>query len=160
MKSHSTWFLCPLILLPLAGAAAFLLCPKIYTGDFAEITIESITPTRPGDIVIRYRGRMSVGSRLEEVVRRHDREYRTARGRTNGRLRGRPAAVEPQTLPIYSICNERGLPGQSAETLARLQVQAGRSYRIRPGRPLTIYRYAASDGVLTERYLEVLPRGE
>ena len=144
--ARSAWFLWPLIALPLGGAAVLFLYPKLLTGDFAEITIESITSPAPGEAEIRYRGRISHGTGLT--------------GSLCTELPGiarRPRRLEGASLTIYTLRNERGDLGTPAEVLGRLSVQPGKSYRIRPDRPLALFRYVAFDGAQAEMTLSVWP---
>ncbi len=154
MKSRSTWFLWPLILLPLAGATLLYFCyPKLLTGDYAEITVESVTSTRPGEVEIRYRGRISRGTWFDGGP-----VGRWGCDPTSPEF-GRPLRIEevdgPVVLKIYTIRNDQGSLGTPGEVFQRISVQPGKTYRIRPDRPLTLFRYIAYDGVDVEKSLRV-----
>lgn len=154
MKSKSIWFLWPLFLIPLAGGAIFLLFPKVFTGDFAEITIDSVKSPAPGEVEIRYRGRISSGTWIDAGI--SYREYTPP-----SRFPARPQRLEgngtDQAMNFYTIRNDQGELATPEEVLRRMRVQAGRTYRIRPDRPLTLFRYMSFDGEVVERALHVGP---
>lgn len=153
MKSRSIWFLWPLILLPLAGTIFLFLCPKILTGDYAEITIDSIGSPEPGMVEILYHGQISHGTHFSGSTP----GAVSTEGSTFAGVARRPWRLEECKMTIYTIRNEAGKLATPQEALGRLSVQIGKTYRIRPGRPLALLRYIASDGDLAEMSLAVWP---
>ena len=143
------WFLWVLIPLPLAGAVALYFYPKVLTGDYAEITIDSIASPGPGEVELRFHGRLSQMTYFSGGA--------WERGEEGPGFAGRPRRLEDHVMKVYTIRNDRGDLASSAEALGRLRVQAGRSYRIRPNRPLTIFKYDTFDGDVAELTFTVLP---
>jgi hypothetical protein len=157
--SRSTWFLWLLVLLGVVASAAFLFLPKLVTGDFAEITIDAVTPTGPGEVEIRYRGRISTGTWLSTARPwdsfRSGFEAKPGLSSCLGRARPLAANGGASCLMIYSIRDDQGRLAGPDDARDRISLKPGQSYLVRPSRPACIYRYTTSEGESTELSFKV-----
>lgn len=143
------------------GAGALLLLgylgfPKIFTGDYADIKIESIAATSDGKVTLRIAETISCGTPVFVQIFK-DRKYAGgSRGEGRGTFPRRPSHEE--SAVTFDLNPERTpVAGRFEDSILfkRLLVRAGEFHPLRADQMLTLFDFRAADGARYSGFIRV-----
>jgi len=139
-----------LLLLPVALWLVLLTCyPKLATGDFCNVHIETLKVHDNGQIDIAYATRTSGGTGHEEVSE----PYSSG----SGGFGGGPWPHCGHASSSHAIQAD-GVTPAAKEVRKALLVQEGKTYRVTLGKPLYFYDFKDKKGVRHCRFIKVTPQ--
>lgn len=157
-KAQEPVVIAVLLGLMLAALLALLACPKILTGDFYEITFDSIVVHPDAKVDLHYRERFSHGTEMLEESTTNGR-MNSSRGVSHNGFPGRPGTGEGgHSFWLASTAEKKRGGTDSPEIRKRLMLEVGKIYRLQDREKFVYFRSRDLDGSVREAYLEVNPR--
>jgi hypothetical protein len=147
-----------LVTILLLGGGTVVLFPKLVTGDYARITVDYIQINAEGEAGLAYPGTQSSGTWVTERFLVDGQGEPPLSGRDSGGFPPWPESC-PGTL-TFTLFDVRDRAAgkrvpERAELAERMTVTVGETYVVRPGRPLTVFRFTDSHGRVHEGQIEV-----
>jgi hypothetical protein len=140
----------------LVASVIWLICPKLITGDYADVTITSLTYGANGQVNLNLSTVSSRGTTVQSAFWRND-KYLGGGNSSGDGFFGRPTQgsdsmafdLDPEHIPLTGRFED-------SRFYARLLVHEGDHDRIYPHHRLYFYDFKAANGDHLYAYIEVL----
>lgn len=129
--------------------------PKLFTGDFSDVTIGDITADSNGRITMVVKDFTSCGTKVSVQIFK-DRKYLANSSHAGGTFPRRPSHGESAIK--FDLNPERAsFTGRFEDSplFKRLQVHAGDHRRLGPGQVLTLFDFHTADGARYSAFVRV-----
>ncbi|HWC60289.1 MAG TPA: hypothetical protein VHC44_11395 [Verrucomicrobiae bacterium] len=134
----------------------FILFPKAFTGDYADITIENVTSTPGGKVTIRFASVASYGTPVSVQLFKERKYVSGTRDESRGSLLRRPVGRE--RVVSFNLDPEGTATSEHFEDsplFKRLLVKAGTVYHLHGEQTLTLFDFMAADGARYTGFIRV-----
>ena len=137
-------------------AMVFIVFPKVFTGDCADVTIKNITSTPDGKVTILFASVASYGTPVSVQLFK-DRKYASGtRDESRGWLLRRPVSREHTVS--FNLNPEGAVIGghfEDSPLFKRLLVRIGKVYHLQGEQTLTLFDFMAGDGARYTGFIRV-----